>query len=176
MADRIALRWTSTDPAVIAALNEHAALIADEVLATDFAQGEADDTYGAPFTDEGLSLTFRSQGVAPAAAGPFLAPAAPTRPSSSTWGLRPQPDHLERPRPRTPDRLKVPRGSRELREQPPTRPQPKNEGRGPPRSWWAPAFGVAYPEQMPQGTARAPETPPPETARQGRSPGIGAPP
>jgi isoleucyl-tRNA synthetase len=59
VADRIALRWTSTDPAVIAALNEHAALIADEVLATDFAQGEADDTYGAPFTDEGLSLTFR---------------------------------------------------------------------------------------------------------------------
>ncbi|MEU5482182.1 isoleucine--tRNA ligase [Streptomyces mirabilis] len=59
VADRIALRWTSTDPAVIAALNEHAVLIADEVLATDFAQGEADDTYGAPFTDEGLSLTFR---------------------------------------------------------------------------------------------------------------------
>ncbi len=59
VADRIALRWTSTDPAVIAALNEHAELIADEVLATDFAQGEADDTYGTPFTDEGLSLTFR---------------------------------------------------------------------------------------------------------------------
>lgn len=59
VADRIALRWTSTDPAVIAALSEHAALIADEVLATDFAQGEADDTYGTPFTDEGLSLVFR---------------------------------------------------------------------------------------------------------------------
>jgi isoleucyl-tRNA synthetase len=59
VADRIALRWTSTDPAVIAALSEHADLIADEVLATDFAQGEADDSYGAAFTDEGLSLTFR---------------------------------------------------------------------------------------------------------------------
>lgn len=59
VADRIALRWTSTDPAVIAALSEHAALIADEVLATDFAQGEADDSYGTPFTDEGLSLVFR---------------------------------------------------------------------------------------------------------------------
>ncbi|MCX4701524.1 isoleucine--tRNA ligase [Streptomyces sp. NBC_01373] len=59
VADRIALRWTATDPAVIAALGEHSALIADEVLATDFAQGEADDTYGSPFTDEGLSLTFR---------------------------------------------------------------------------------------------------------------------
>lgn len=59
VADRIALRWTATDPAVIAALSEHTPLISDEVLATDFAQGEADDTYGTPFTDEGLSLTFR---------------------------------------------------------------------------------------------------------------------
>ncbi|WP_079175381.1 class I tRNA ligase family protein, partial [Streptomyces malaysiense] len=59
VADRIALRWTSTDPAVIAALGEHAELIADEVLATDFAQGEADDSYGDTFTDEGLSLVFR---------------------------------------------------------------------------------------------------------------------
>jgi isoleucyl-tRNA synthetase len=59
VADRIALRWTSTDPAVVAALTEHAGLIADEVLATDFAQGEADGSYGEPFTDEGLSLTFR---------------------------------------------------------------------------------------------------------------------
>lgn len=59
VADRIALRWTATDAATIAALGDHAELIADEVLATDFAQGEADDTYGAPFTDEGLTLTFR---------------------------------------------------------------------------------------------------------------------
>ncbi|MGW4785706.1 isoleucine--tRNA ligase [Streptomyces sp. NPDC004230] len=59
VADRIALRWTATDPAVIAALSRHSGLIAEEVLATDFAQGEADDSYGAPFTDEGLALTFR---------------------------------------------------------------------------------------------------------------------
>lgn len=59
VADRIALRWTATDPATIAALAEHAELIADEVLATDFAQGEADDTYGSAFADEGLTLTFR---------------------------------------------------------------------------------------------------------------------
>lgn len=59
VADRIALRWTATDPATIAALTDHSGLISDEVLATDFAQGEADDSYGAPFTDEGLSLVFR---------------------------------------------------------------------------------------------------------------------
>ncbi len=59
VADRIALRWTSQEPATVTALTGHADLIADEVLATDFAQGETDDTYGAPFTDEGLSLTFR---------------------------------------------------------------------------------------------------------------------
>ncbi|NUV57571.1 hypothetical protein G6W51_32600, partial [Streptomyces coelicolor] len=59
VADRIALRWTSDAAATAAALTEHAELIADEVLATDFARGEADDSYGVPFTDEGLSLTFR---------------------------------------------------------------------------------------------------------------------
>ncbi|OII63969.1 isoleucine--tRNA ligase [Streptomyces sp. CC53] len=59
VADRIALRWESSDAEVASALGEHAALIADEVLATDFAQGEADGTYGEPFTDESLSLTFR---------------------------------------------------------------------------------------------------------------------
>ncbi|WP_448317680.1 isoleucine--tRNA ligase [Streptomyces sp. CO7] len=59
VADRIALRWTSADAAVVEALTAHAGLVSDEVLATDFAQGEADDTFGADFTDEGLSLTFR---------------------------------------------------------------------------------------------------------------------
>ncbi|MGW2714948.1 isoleucine--tRNA ligase, partial [Streptomyces sp. NPDC001356] len=59
VADRITLRWTSTDPAVTAALTEHAPLIAGEVLSTDFAQGEADTTYGEPFTEQGLQLTFR---------------------------------------------------------------------------------------------------------------------
>jgi isoleucyl-tRNA synthetase len=59
VADRIALRWQSTDEEVRTALTEHAALITDEVLATDFASGEADASYGDPFEDEGLSLTFR---------------------------------------------------------------------------------------------------------------------
>ncbi|MGW1314038.1 isoleucine--tRNA ligase [Streptomyces sp. NPDC002426] len=59
VADRIAVRWTSTSPATAEALTEHEPLISDEVLALDYAQGEADDTYGTPFEDEGLSLTFR---------------------------------------------------------------------------------------------------------------------
>ncbi|MFH8569663.1 isoleucine--tRNA ligase [Streptomyces sp. NPDC017993] len=58
VADRIALRWQSTDAEVRTALADHAGLISDEVLATDFAEGEATDGYGAPFTDESLSLTF----------------------------------------------------------------------------------------------------------------------
>lgn len=41
------------------ALTDHASLIADEVLSTDYATGEADATYGDPFTDESLGLTFR---------------------------------------------------------------------------------------------------------------------
>ncbi|WP_030616797.1 isoleucine--tRNA ligase [Streptomyces sclerotialus] len=63
VADRIALRWRSTDEEVRTALADHAALISDEVLATDFASGEADDAYGEPFTDEALSLTFRLRKV-----------------------------------------------------------------------------------------------------------------
>lgn len=59
MSDRIAVRWTSPSTETAEALTAHAALIADEVLALDYARGEADDTYGAPFEDEGLSLTFR---------------------------------------------------------------------------------------------------------------------
>lgn len=59
VADRIAVRWTSAAPATVEALTEHATLIADEVLALDYAQGEADPTYGEPFEDEGLSLAFR---------------------------------------------------------------------------------------------------------------------
>lgn len=59
VADRIAVRWTSTSPATAEALTEHASLISDEVLALDYAEGEADPTYGEPFEDEGLALTFR---------------------------------------------------------------------------------------------------------------------
>lgn len=59
VADRIALRWDATSPEVATALADHASLIADEVLATDFARGDADESYGEAFTDEPLSLTFR---------------------------------------------------------------------------------------------------------------------
>ncbi|MGD3104967.1 isoleucine--tRNA ligase [Streptomyces sp. YGL11-2] len=58
VADRIALRWLTADDDVRTALADHAALIADEVLATDFAAGEPDASYGPAFTDESLSLTF----------------------------------------------------------------------------------------------------------------------
>ncbi|MEU3993473.1 isoleucine--tRNA ligase [Streptomyces platensis] len=59
VADRIALRWQSTDEEVRTALTDHTGLISDEVLATDFAPGEADSSYGSAFTDESLALTFR---------------------------------------------------------------------------------------------------------------------
>lgn len=59
VADRIALRWESGDDETAAALAEHAALIADETLATDFGRGPADDSYGPPFTDTPLNLAFR---------------------------------------------------------------------------------------------------------------------
>ncbi|WP_043263941.1 isoleucine--tRNA ligase [Streptomyces sp. CT34] len=58
VADRIALRWRTADEDVRTALTDHAALIADEVLATDFAAGEPDASYGPAFSDESLSLTF----------------------------------------------------------------------------------------------------------------------
>ncbi|MFE7545732.1 isoleucine--tRNA ligase [Streptomyces platensis] len=59
VADRIALRWQSADEEVRTALTDHTGLISDEVLATDFASGEADASYGSAFTDESLALTFR---------------------------------------------------------------------------------------------------------------------
>ncbi|MGA6153391.1 isoleucine--tRNA ligase [Stenotrophomonas sp. NPDC087984] len=59
VADRIALRWETADEELRQALTDHAGLIADEVLATDFATGEADAAYGAPFEDAPLGLTFR---------------------------------------------------------------------------------------------------------------------
>ncbi|MGW7573791.1 isoleucine--tRNA ligase [Streptomyces sp. NPDC054765] len=59
VADRIALRWQSTDEEVRTALTDHAGLISDEVLAEDFTPGEADDSYGTAFTDESLALTFQ---------------------------------------------------------------------------------------------------------------------
>ncbi|QMU68574.1 isoleucine--tRNA ligase [Streptacidiphilus sp. P02-A3a] len=58
VADRIALRYLAAEADTAEALGVHAALIADEVLATDFASGEADWAEAAPFTDEALGLTF----------------------------------------------------------------------------------------------------------------------
>ncbi|NJQ02410.1 isoleucine--tRNA ligase [Streptomyces zingiberis] len=63
VADRIVLRWESPEPETRAALTEHAGLIADEVLAVDFAPAgpplPEDAAFGEPFHDEGLSLAFR---------------------------------------------------------------------------------------------------------------------
>ncbi len=59
VADRITVRWDSTEPETVEALLENTTVIAYEVLAKDFARGTADATYGEPFTDEGLSLTFQ---------------------------------------------------------------------------------------------------------------------
>ncbi|MEV5483267.1 MULTISPECIES: isoleucine--tRNA ligase [Streptomyces] len=64
VADRIALRWQSTDEEVRTALADHTGLISDEVLATDFVNeqhttDEANGSYGPEFTDEALALTFR---------------------------------------------------------------------------------------------------------------------
>lgn len=41
------------------ALTEHTPLISEEVLALDYAEGEADESYGEVFEDEGLALSFR---------------------------------------------------------------------------------------------------------------------
>ena len=57
ISDRIALRWQASDPMVAAALREHGDLIAGEVLATTYAEGEPDaGDFGA--VDDDLGLTF----------------------------------------------------------------------------------------------------------------------
>ncbi|AXK32654.1 isoleucine--tRNA ligase [Streptomyces armeniacus] len=63
VADRIALRWSATDAEVAQALTDHTGLISEEVLAADFAAGDADESYGEPFADESLGLTFRLRKV-----------------------------------------------------------------------------------------------------------------
>ncbi|MFJ8232062.1 isoleucine--tRNA ligase [Streptomyces sp. NPDC094448] len=63
VADRIAVVWTSPQDETVRALNEHAALIADEVLAASFASAAADASYGPAFTDESLGLTFHLRKV-----------------------------------------------------------------------------------------------------------------
>ncbi len=59
VADRIALRWSAGDTEVRQALADHAELVAEEVLATSFSEGETDDSFGGAFEDEALGLTFR---------------------------------------------------------------------------------------------------------------------
>jgi isoleucyl-tRNA synthetase len=62
VADRIALRWQTEDEDVALALTDHAPLISEEVLATDFAEGDAaseEPGFGSPFEDAALALTFR---------------------------------------------------------------------------------------------------------------------
>ncbi|WP_433855901.1 isoleucine--tRNA ligase [Streptomyces kronopolitis] len=68
VADRIALRWRSTDEEVRTALADHTGLISDEVLATDFVHEpetveDGNGSYGPEFTDEALALTFRLRKV-----------------------------------------------------------------------------------------------------------------
>ncbi|MBL1066786.1 isoleucine--tRNA ligase [Streptomyces sp. 7-21] len=59
VTDRITVRWRASDDELSRAVAEHQALISSEVLATDFAEGDGDDSYGEPFRDEALGLTFR---------------------------------------------------------------------------------------------------------------------
>ncbi|MGW8849655.1 isoleucine--tRNA ligase [Streptomyces xiamenensis] len=63
VTDRIAVRWAATDPEVSRALADHQALISTEVLAADFAEGEATDGFGPAFSDEDLTLTFHLRRV-----------------------------------------------------------------------------------------------------------------
>ncbi|AQU69153.1 isoleucine--tRNA ligase [Streptomyces niveus] len=63
VADRIAVRWTTTTDETRAALSTHTSLISDEVLARTFEPGAPDATFGPAFTDEGLSLTFHLRKV-----------------------------------------------------------------------------------------------------------------
>ncbi|WP_052442685.1 isoleucine--tRNA ligase [Streptacidiphilus neutrinimicus] len=58
VSDRIVLRYVAATDETAEALAAHGALLADEVLATDFASGEPDWADAAPFADEALGLTF----------------------------------------------------------------------------------------------------------------------
>jgi len=59
VSDRIALWWSSDDADLAAALREHGGLLADEVLATSYAEGEPGAEEGAAaFADDDLALRF----------------------------------------------------------------------------------------------------------------------
>jgi isoleucyl-tRNA synthetase len=56
VGDRIWLRWSATDPELAAALDEHGAQVATEVLAVDYGAASPDDEL--PFADDELGLRF----------------------------------------------------------------------------------------------------------------------
>ncbi|MBM2622619.1 isoleucine--tRNA ligase [Actinoplanes sp. LDG1-06] len=57
VSDRIELRW-SAEGETAEAMTEHAALVADEVLATSYEPGESSWSGAEAFTDESIALTF----------------------------------------------------------------------------------------------------------------------
>jgi isoleucyl-tRNA synthetase len=59
VTDRIVLHWSAEDAEVAAALSEHGGLVAEEVLATVFAEGDGDGVGAAHFSDASLGLAFR---------------------------------------------------------------------------------------------------------------------
>jgi isoleucyl-tRNA synthetase len=67
LTDRVMLRWSTADPELADALAEHGQLIADEVLAADFAQLRrgAADAGGIRHSSEELGLTFWLQRLGP---------------------------------------------------------------------------------------------------------------
>ena len=58
VSDRITLRWAAADPELAAALTEHGALIAGEVLATEFGPGSPEAAAGTEHSDADLGLAF----------------------------------------------------------------------------------------------------------------------
>ncbi|GIF14121.1 isoleucine--tRNA ligase [Actinoplanes teichomyceticus] len=58
VSDRIRLRYGAASPELALALAEHGELVADEVLATDVAEGGPDWADASPVTDESIGLTF----------------------------------------------------------------------------------------------------------------------
>jgi isoleucyl-tRNA synthetase len=58
VSDRIVLRYVADAGDTAAALGEHAELVADEVLATDYAAGEPGWGDAVAFREEGIGLTF----------------------------------------------------------------------------------------------------------------------
>jgi len=58
VSDRIVLRYQASQADTSAALAEHSELVADEVLATNFAEGEPSWSNADPYNDKAIGLTF----------------------------------------------------------------------------------------------------------------------